>query len=123
MARKPENDPEAADAAEDLAAAFAPAEEAAEADGEDEEGDGERASDEVVVMVDESQAHGVYCNLALVSSTETEVGIDFAFAHHQQPTAKLHARVLLSLKLARRLARSIESNLAEYERRHGAIGD
>lgn len=108
MASNPENDPEAAED-EDLAGAFAPAEQA--------------PGDEVLVLVDEAQAHGLYCNLALVAATETELSIDFAFAHPRQATAKLHARVLLAPKLAKRLARSLDSQIAEHERRYGAIGD
>jgi hypothetical protein len=111
MTSNPAHDLEAAPEVaedEDLAGAFAPAEE---------------PDDEVVVLVDEAQAQGLYCNLALVASTETELGIDFAFAQHRQATAKLHARILLSPRLARRLVRSLEGHLAEYERRHGAIGD
>lgn len=93
------------DGGEDLADGFAPEE-----------------TTEVLVQVDEALAGGTYCNLAFVAATETELSLDFAFRHHGEPTARLQARVLLSPKVAKRLARELAAHVAEYERRHGAVG-
>jgi hypothetical protein len=104
---------------DDLGGAFVPAA------GESEPNRDEQAADghELFVQVDEARAHGTYCNMALFSLSETEIGIDFLFAHHQQDTAKLCARILLHPKTAKRIAMTLHQHVSEYERLHGRVGD
>ena len=66
-------------------------------------------------------AQGVYSNFALVSHTDAEFTLDFAYLQPQAPRAKVRARVITSPKHVKRLIQALQDNVAKYEAMHGTI--
>lgn len=73
------------------------------------------------IALDEDIAQGTYCNLALISSSESEFTFDFIYVQPQQPKAKVRARIITSAQHAKRLAQVLAENIARYEAKHGEI--
>ena len=76
---------------------------------------------QVQIQVDEETSQGVYSNFALVSHTDAEFTLDFAYLQPQAPRAKVRARVITSPKHVKRLIQALQDNLAKYEAMHGAV--
>ena len=76
---------------------------------------------QVQIQVDDDTSQGVYSNFALVSHTDAEFTLDFAYLQPQAPRAKVRARVITSPKHVKRLIQALQDNLAKYEAIHGAI--
>jgi hypothetical protein len=82
---------------------------------------GKPKSVQVQIQVDDDVAQGVYSNFALVSHTDAEFTLDFAYLQPQAPRAKVRARVITSPKHVKRLILALQDNLAKYEAAHGTI--
>lgn len=78
-------------------------------------------SRQIQIQVDEDVAQGVYSNFALVSHTDAEFTLDFAFLQPQAPRAKVRSRVITSPKHLKRFILALQENLAKYEALHGAV--
>jgi hypothetical protein len=78
-------------------------------------------SRQVQIQIDEDVAQGVYSNFALVSHTDAEFTLDFAFLQPQAPRAKVRARVITSPKHLKRFISALQDNLAKYEAMHGPV--
>jgi hypothetical protein len=76
---------------------------------------------ELSIEIDETTAHGIYANLALVSHSETEFVVDFIFHAPHPPKAKVRARILTSPIHMKRLLVALQENVARYEGRFGPI--
>ena len=76
---------------------------------------------QVQIQVDDDTSQGVYSNFALVSHTDAEFTLDFAYLQPQAPRAKVRARVITSPKHVKRLIQALQDNLGKYEAMHGKI--
>lgn len=74
---------------------------------------------EIKIVMDEKTAAGKYSNIALISHNESEFVADFIFAH--PPAGKVVSRIVLSPSHAKRLAKALQDNVANYEQKFGAI--
>lgn len=73
------------------------------------------------IALDEADAQGMYCNLALISHGESEFTLDFIYVQPQQPKAKVRARIITNPQHAKRLAQALADNVSRYEARFGEI--
>ena len=71
--------------------------------------------------IDEETAKGLYTNFAVVSHSNTEFVMDFAFVFPQQPKNKIKARVITSPSHAKRFALALQDNIRKYEEKFGEI--
>jgi hypothetical protein len=62
-----------------------------------------------------------YANLALISHTPSEVIIDYARMLPNTPSAKIHARIILTPMNAKLLLRALAENLQKFEASYGEI--
>jgi hypothetical protein len=83
--------------------------------------DNPTAPQQLQIALDEEDAQGMYCNLALISHGESEFTLDFIYVQPQQAKAKVRARVITSPQHAKRLAQALAENIARYEARFGEI--
>jgi hypothetical protein len=73
------------------------------------------------IELDADVAQGKYANLVLVNHSENEFVLDTAFVQPQQPKAKVHSRVILSPRNAKRFAQVLQHSIQQYESKFGAI--
>jgi len=76
---------------------------------------------ELSIEIDDATAHGIYCNLAFITHSETEFVLDFIFHSPQPPKAKVRARILTSPAHMKRLLAALQDNVSRYESRFGPI--
>lgn len=75
----------------------------------------------LTLNIDEEAAQGIYSNLQIVGSNETEFVLDFAYVQPQRPVGKIRSRVILSPKHAKALILTLQERLRDYEERFGPI--
>ena len=73
------------------------------------------------VDIDDAVARGTYANMALISHSETEFTLDFAFVQPHAPKAKVLTRVISSPVHAKRLLWALKDNLEKYEAHFGPL--
>jgi len=62
-----------------------------------------------------------YANFVLISHTPSELILDFARIMPNTPTAKIHARVVMTPMNAKLLYRALADNLQKFEEKYGEI--
>ena len=72
-------------------------------------------------QINEATAQGLYANLAIVSNMDSEFILDFAFVQPGQNPVKVHSRIIMSPKQAKRLAVTLSNGIVQYEEKHGNI--
>ncbi len=72
-------------------------------------------------QINEAIAQGIYANLAIVSNMDSEFILDFAFVQPGQNPVKVHSRIIMSPKQAKRLAVTLSNGIVQYEEKHGTI--
>jgi hypothetical protein len=75
----------------------------------------------IQLQLDEQVAQGAYCNLALLSHSDAEFVLDFAFYSPGAPAAKVRSRIIMAPRHAKRLLRALADNIGKYEGRFGEI--
>jgi hypothetical protein len=75
----------------------------------------------IQLSIDESEAQGIYSNLALISHSNSEVIIDFARTLPGITKTKVHARIILTAPNAKALHRALGENLTKFEDQYGPI--
>ena len=73
------------------------------------------------IKVGEDTARGVYANLALVHSNDSEFVIDFVFAEPQRAAGHVVSRVVVNPRTAKRLMAGMTELVRRYEERFGEI--
>jgi len=73
------------------------------------------------IKVTEDAARGVYANLALVHSNESEFVLDFVFAEPQRPAGQVVSRVVVNPRTAKRLMKGMQEVVRRFEERFGEI--
>ena len=79
---------------------------------------------QIQIEIDDQTAQGVYCNLAMIGHSETEIIVDFVFVQPQSSPsgkAKVRSRIITSPLHAKRLLLALEDNIKKYEQRFGEI--
>ena len=71
--------------------------------------------------IDDETAKGLYANFAVVSHSNSEFVIDFAFVSPQQPKNKVRARIISSPSHTKRFAAALADNIRKYEEKFGEI--
>ncbi len=72
-------------------------------------------------QINEQIAQGMYANLAIVSNMDSEFILDFAFVQPGANPVKVHSRIIMSPKQAKRLAVTLSNGIVQYEEKHGTI--
>lgn len=78
-------------------------------------------NNEIDVELNEEIAQGTYANLAIISHSTSEFVIDFVRMMPGLPKAQVKSRIILTPEHAKRLALSLQDNLARYEAIIGKI--
>lgn len=73
------------------------------------------------LQIDESTAQGNYANFTIVSHTENEFVLDFAFIQPPQGNAKVHSRVIINPKQAKKLAVILSGSVVQFEEKYGTV--
>lgn len=75
----------------------------------------------IQLQIDENVAQGAYANLTIVTHTENEFVLDYAFLQPPQGNAKVHSRIIINPKQAKRLAMILTNSVMQYEEKFGVI--
>jgi len=76
---------------------------------------------QINIELSEEMAEGIYCNLAIISHSNSEFIVDFIKMMPGTPKAKVKSRILLSPQHAKKLMRALNENVKKYEALNGAI--
>lgn len=76
---------------------------------------------QINLEVDEEISKGTYANFAVVTHSNTEFVIDFAFIFPQQPKNKVRARIISSPVHTKRFLMALQDNIKKFEDKHGQI--
>jgi hypothetical protein len=74
------------------------------------------------IKLDEVTAHGVYANMVLIHSNDSEFTLDFCFVQPHQPLASVRTRVITSPRHIKRFLKILGQQLDRWEKLHGEIG-
>ena len=76
---------------------------------------------QVNIEIDDVVSKGIYTNFAVVTHTNTEFVMDFAFIFPQQPKNKVVSRIITSPSHAKRFMLALQDNIKKYEESIGPI--
>lgn len=74
------------------------------------------------IKLDEPTAQGVYSNMVLIHSNDSEFMLDFCFVQPHQPLATVRARVITSPRHIKRFLKILTQQMDRWEETHGEIG-
>jgi hypothetical protein len=74
------------------------------------------------IKLDETTAHGVYTNMVLIHSNDSEFTLDFCFVQPHQPFASVRSRVITSPRHIKRFLKILTQQLDRWEKLHGELG-
>jgi len=73
------------------------------------------------IELSEEIAEGIYSNLAIITHSNAEFGIDFVKVMPGVPKARVKSRIVLTPQHAKRLLNALADNIHKYEAAHGPI--
>jgi len=73
------------------------------------------------IEISEDVADGIYCNLAILTHSNTEFVADFIRVMPGLPKAKVKSRIILTPEHAKRLLAALAENIEKYEAVNGLI--
>ncbi len=73
------------------------------------------------IELSEEIAEGIYCNLAIITHSNSEFVIDFIKLMPGTPKARVKSRIILTPQHAKRLMRALGENVSKFESAHGMI--
>ncbi|MBT6235381.1 DUF3467 domain-containing protein [Bacteroidia bacterium] len=76
---------------------------------------------QIDIELTEDVADGIYCNLAIISHSNSEFVVDFIRMLPGVPKAKVKSRIVLSAQHAKRLQMALTDNIDKYEANFGEI--
>ncbi len=82
-----------------------------------------KEANKIKIEIDEVTAEGVYTNLAIVNHSHTEFVLDFINVMPGSPKSKVKSRLILTPQHAKKLMRTLQDNIAHFERINGEIAD
>lgn len=77
---------------------------------------------ELQIKLDEPTAQGVYSNMVLIHSNDSEFMLDFCFVQPHQPLAAVRSRVITSPRHIKRFLKILTQQMDRWEQVHGEIG-
>ena len=75
------------------------------------------------IELSEEIAEGTYCNLTLITHSQSEFVLDFIRLMPGVPKARVKSRVVMSPQNAKRLMKALADNVSKYETTNGVIKD
>lgn len=81
----------------------------------------QQPKNQINIELSEEQAEGTYCNLAMITHSNSEFIIDFIKMMPGVPKAKVKSRIILTPQHAKRLLRALTDNISKFEAMHGNI--
>ena len=81
----------------------------------------QQPKNQINIELSEEQAEGTYCNLAMITHSNSEFIIDFIKMMPGVPKAKVKSRIILTPQHAKRLLRALTDNISKFEAIHGNI--
>ena len=85
-----------------------------------EKGNGD-SHKQINIEIDDEVSRGIYSNFSVVSHSETEFIMDFAFLFPLQQKNKIRARIISSPASAKKFLLALTENVKKYEEQHGPI--
>ena len=79
------------------------------------------AQKQLQIELKEDVAQGVYSNLAMITHSSSEFGMDFISILPGMAKAQVKSRVIMSPEHAKRLMMALQDNVAKYEKAFGTI--
>lgn len=76
---------------------------------------------QINIELGESEAEGIYSNLAIISHSNAEFIIDFTRILPGVPKAKVFSRIIMSPTHAKLLLRALGENIKKFENQFGEI--
>lgn len=76
---------------------------------------------QIQIELGETEAEGVYANLAMIIHSPTEIIIDFARVMPRMPKAKVLSRVIMSPMHSKLLLKALTDNIEKFEKKFGEI--
>ncbi|MCP4684784.1 MAG: DUF3467 domain-containing protein [bacterium] len=76
---------------------------------------------QINIELGEKEAEGIYANMALLMHSPTEIILDFARVMPRAPKARVLARIIMTPMHAKLLQKTLEDNLAKFEKQFGPI--
>lgn len=83
----------------------------------------EKNEKKINIELNQEIAEGVYCNLAVITHSQSEFIADFVKIMPGIPKARVKSRIILTPQHAKRLMRALSDNIKKYEAKHGPIKD
>lgn len=77
--------------------------------------------EKIKIVMDENTGQGIYSNLAMVAHSQSEFVIDFLRVVPGVKSAKVHSRIIMTPEHAKRLLRTLNENIRNYEQNNGEI--
>jgi hypothetical protein len=75
----------------------------------------------IPIQLGDSEAQGVYSNLALITHSSSEFVIDFAKMLPGVQKATVQTRVIMTPQHIKLLLKALEENLTKYEDKYGSV--
>jgi len=82
-----------------------------------------KQENQINIELPESIAEGVYCNLAIISHSQTEFIFDYIQMLPGLPKAKVRSRIIMTPQHAKRLHKALAENIRKYETQQGEIAE
>jgi len=82
---------------------------------------GQQNTKQINIQLGESEAEGIYSNLAVITHSPAEFVIDFTRMLPGVPKAKVYARIIMTPQHAKSLMLALQENLTKYETQFGEI--
>ena len=76
---------------------------------------------QINIELKEDVAQGTYSNLAIITHSASEFGLDFVRVMPGIPKAEVKSRVILTPEHAKRLLKALQDNVEKYEKAHGPV--
>lgn len=76
----------------------------------------------IQIKLDEPVANGIYSNMVLIHSNDSEFTLDFCFVQPHQPFASVRSRVITSPRHIKRFLKILGDQVSRWEDTHGEIG-
>jgi Protein of unknown function (DUF3467) len=73
------------------------------------------------IELSEEMADGTYCNLAVITHSNSEFVIDFVNVMPNVPKAKVKSRIIFTPEHAKRYMKALQENIKRYEQINGTI--
>jgi hypothetical protein len=81
----------------------------------------QNAPQEINIELRETEAEGIYSNLAIISHSNAEFVIDFTRILPGVPKARVHARIIMTPQHAKLFMNAMKENISKFEAQFGEI--